>query len=169
MAWLGRAIAWLAILGIGAVLLISVLIPRIVGATPYTVLTGSMRPQMPPGTLVVVRPVPVRDLTVGTVVTYQLASGKPEVVSHRIVAKGYDGRGRLQFQTKGDANDVADAAWVRPVQIRGQRWYSVPYLGYASTILSRSQRQWMVNAVAAALLGYAAFMFASALRGERGS
>ncbi|MFT4299493.1 MAG: signal peptidase I [Aeromicrobium sp.] len=164
VGWLGRVAAWLVILGVVVVLVIAVLIPRVTGATPYTVLTGSMRPGMPPGTLVVVKPVKAQELSIGDVITYQLESGKSPVVTHRITGMGTSLKGEPLFVTQGDANDVADAAPVMPVQIRGRAWYSVPYLGYVNNALTGSQRQIAVYAVAGLLLGYAAWMFGGALR-----
>jgi signal peptidase len=169
MTWVGRVFAWLATLGIGAILAIAVLIPRIGGATPYVVLTGSMRPGMPPGTLVVVKPVSAANVGVGSVVTYQLTSGKPDVVTHRVVSMGFDGKGHRVFRTQGDANDAPDARWVRPVQIRGERWYAVPYLGYVTTLISGEQRQVALIAVVTFLIGYAAVMFIGAFRDRRQS
>lgn len=43
------------------------------------------RSTLPPGTLLVVLPTPVADIRVGDVVTYQIESGQPSVVSHRVV------------------------------------------------------------------------------------
>ena len=166
MGWVGRVLAWTVILGIGAIILIAVLIPRIAGATPYVVLTGSMRPTMPPGTMVVVRPAKSGDVGIGDVVTYQLKSGDPTVVTHRVVAMG-SFRGEPIFQTQGDANHVADEKWVRQVQIRGVKWYAVPYLGYVTSAITNSQRQVALYAIVTFLLGYAAFMFSSAVRDRR--
>ncbi len=159
----GQALAWVLLISTAAVVSIAVLVPRLGGATPYVVLTGSMRPEFPPGTLVVVRPVPVGQVRVGDVVTYQLESGKPEVVTHRVVAQGVDGRGRRSFQTKGDANRTADQKWVRPVQIRGVQWYHVPYLGYVTSLLTGDQRELLLKGVIAGLLGYALWMWGSAV------
>jgi signal peptidase I len=163
MGWVGRVLAWLVIFGIGATVLVAVLIPRIAGATPYVVLTGSMRPTMPPGSMVVVKPVPAQQLGIGHVITYQLESGKPTVVTHRIVSMGRF-RGEPIFRTQGDANDVHDQKWVRPAQIRGVRWYAVPYLGYVTSAVSAQQRNVASIVIVAFLLGYAAYMFASAGR-----
>lgn len=162
--WLGHLLAWLVILGIAAILAVAVLVPRITGATPYVLLTGSMRPQMPPGTLVVVRPVHADRIGVGAVVTYQLRSGDPTVVTHRVVSVGVDGKGQHRFVTQGDANNVADAKPVMPVQIRGQRWYYVPYLGYVTNVVTGQQRQVVLVGVITFLLLYAAAMFGSAAR-----
>lgn len=162
-----RVLAWTILLGVLVVIVMAVVVPRVTGARPYVVLTGSMRPQMPPGTLVVVRPVPTSQLAAGAVVTYQLQSGEPDVVTHRIVALGYDGRGRRVFRTQGDANPVADADWVHPEQIRGERWYSLPWIGHVSALLASKQRELATKVVGWGLGGYALWMFAGALRSRR--
>jgi len=164
LRWPGQVLAWLVILGIGAILVVAVLVPRIAGATPYTVLTGSMEPHLGPGTLVVVKSVDPDEIGVGSVITYQLESGKAAVVTHRVVAQGVNGDGEIIFQTQGDANDTPDAAWVRPVQIKGELWYSVPYLGRVNNVLNGEQRQLAVLLVGSLLLVYAAFQFTSAVR-----
>ena len=164
LGWIGQVLAWLFILSVTATLVAAVLIPRVAGATPYTILTGSMQPKLPPGTLVVVRPVDADEIGSGTVITYQLESGKATTVTHRVVSQGFNGKGELQFQTQGDANNTPDENWVKPVQIMGERWYAVPYLGYANNMLPGKERQMAVYIVAALLLGYAAFMFTGTIR-----
>jgi signal peptidase len=158
---------WLVILFVSAVVTIAVLVPRLAGATPYVVLTGSMEPQMPPGTLVVVKPVAADEITTGTVLTYQIESGKPTVVTHRVSSVGVDAKGKLRFGTKGDANKEPDAGLVMPVQIKGERWYYVPYLGYATSVITGEQRQIGMVTVVVGLLGYAGVMFIGAERDRR--
>jgi signal peptidase len=157
--WSFSVVAWVLILGCLAVIAVAVVVPRVAGATPYTVLTGSMRPHLPPGTLVVTRPVDPSRIGIGSVVTYQIHSGRPEVVTHRVVEIRSDLTGALSWRTQGDANDVADRGWVRPAQVKGELWYAVPGLGRVSVLLSGSQRGTAVHVVAAGLLGYAALMF----------
>ncbi|HKY57234.1 MAG TPA: signal peptidase I [Aeromicrobium sp.] len=166
-SWSIQAVAWFVIFAAVAMVAAAVLAPRLAGATPYTILTGSMRPSLPPGTLVVIKPAPVDDLRVGDVVTYQLESGKPQVVTHRIVKIGIDLEGDPVFTTRGDTNDVADAKPVRPVQIRGKLLYSVPKLGYVNNFISGTNRRAVTYGVVSLLLGYAAFMFVSAVRDRR--
>ena len=74
---------------------------------------------MPPGTLVVVRPTQIADIAAGDVLTYQIKSGDPTVVTHRVVQQGVDMTGQPRWRTQGDANDVADQNWVLPVQVKG--------------------------------------------------
>lgn len=165
--WIGQVLAWLVILGVVVVLAVAVVVPRLAGATPYTVLTGSMQPTYPPGMLVVVKPVDFDDIGVGDVITFQLESGKAAVATHRVVGEALRFDGERVLVTQGDANDDPDPNRVRDVQVKGELWYSVPYLGHVNTALSGRQRQWAVLGVSAALVGYAAFMFVSALRDRR--
>lgn len=162
-----RTAAWLVIAAGLVLLAVAIVVPRIGGATPYVVQTGSMRPDLPPGSLVVVRPVTGDDIAVGDVVTYQVASGEPVFVTHRVVSVSYDGRGELSMRTQGDANAVPDQESVREVQVRGELWYSLPYVGYVSGLLTGPQRAAGIYAVAAGLLLYALAEFAGALRDRR--
>lgn len=158
-----QAVAWTVILAVGAALVVAVLVPRLVGATPYTVLTGSMRPELPPGTLVVVRPVGMDDISVGDTITYQLRSREPAVVTHRVVGSGVRADGTAVLTTRGDANQVADARPVRQEQVRGRVWYAVPHLGRLNTALDPAQRQTAVHAVAAGLLLYSGWIVVAGL------
>lgn len=135
-----------------------VVVPRLTGSTPLTVLTGSMTPTYPPGTVVVVRPTPVDQLKIGDAVTYQLQSGDPTVVTHRLVGIALTADGKRLFTFRGDANTADDPAPVRPVQIRGRVWYSVPYVGYVATALSPLMRQLAIHIVAGGLLAYGVFL-----------
>jgi signal peptidase len=157
-------LAWGLLLVATGALAVAVVVPRLVGATPYAVLTSSMEPSLPEGTLVVVRPVRPEAIGVGSVITYQLRSGEPEVVTHRVVAQAVDGAGSRSFRTRGDANDVTDPGWVRPVQVKGEVWYAVPQLGRLHAALSRQQHHQLVHLAVAALLAYACARFAGALR-----
>lgn len=161
-AW--RVLVWLVLLLAAAVLAVGVLIPRLAGATPYNIETGSMRPHYPPGTLVVIKPAAADELRVGQVATYQISSGQPEVATHRIVSIGTSLKGERSFTFKGDANPSPDPEPVRPVQIRGSLMYAVPYLGWVNNLVTGHEHQILVYVAVAILLGYAAFMFTGAAR-----
>lgn len=142
-----------ALVAIVMVALVMIVVPLAINATPFTVLTGSMRPTMPPGTLVVTRTVPADVIDIGDVVTYQLHSNQPEVVTHRVVGVGFTGEGERLFVTRGDANNVDDDP-VRAVQVRGVVAYHVPYLGYVNTWVGINRPGWLLKAVAGALILY---------------
>ena len=126
-----------------------------------------MRPSLPPGTLVVVSPIDAADIRAGDVITYQLESGKRRVVTHRVTKVGQSLRGDTIFTTQGDANNVADALPVMPVQVKGKLWYSVPYLGHVNDVLTGQQRERATYGAAGLLALYAAYMFTGPLRDRR--
>lgn len=146
---------------LGLVLLTAVaaiVVPKAAGATPVTILTQSMEPTLPPGTLAIVRPEAPRDIRLGDVMTYQIRSGDPAVISHRVIGITTTSTGGLTFTTKGDNNATADPP-VMPIQVRGVVWYSVPLLGYLNSALDQGQRSWIVPAAGVLLLGYAGYLF----------
>ena len=165
--WLGQVTAWFVIAAVVVMLAVCVVIPRLGGATPYTILTGSMRPDFPPGTLVVVKPAAAEDIGLGSVVTYQLKSGESTVVTHRVVAVGIDSDGTRIFTTQGDGNSAPDPEKVIPAQVKGKVWYAVPHLGRISNLIDNAQRHAISVAIIGGLLAYAAYMFVTSARERR--
>ena len=155
----------LLVLALGA---ITIAVPAAVGGMPLSVLTGSMRPTYPPGTLVVIKPAAPEEIGIGDVITFQIESGKPAVATHRVIARSTDsGTGEVRFTTQGDANNTPDAEPVQPVQVRGKVWYAIPYLGWANQAIDGGTRSWAVPALAGALFLYAAWTVGSGLRERR--
>lgn len=154
--------------GVAGLLAVCVVVPAVAGAVPYAVVTRSMEPVLTPGTLAVVRPVADDEIAVGSVITYQVRSGEPEVVTHRVVEVAV-GSGTPRFRTQGDANESPDPGWVRPVQVRGELWYAVPYAGRLAGVLTPEQRRGGVALVAVALAAYAVMLLLADVRGRRRS
>jgi len=144
----------LLVAGLAVVLIV---VPKATGSTPLTVLTQSMDPTLPPGTLLVVRPTPVEDIRIGDVVTYQITSGQPAVISHRVVSVASSSDGSRTFTLKGDNNALADPAPVTAAQVRGVVWYSLPDVGLVNQLVNGS-RSWLIPAIAGVLLAYGAVM-----------
>lgn len=157
----------LIMLGIGV---LAVGVPAAVGGTPYSVLTGSMTPTYPPGTLIIVRPTPVEEIRIGDALTYQIESGKPAVVTHRVISILQDSAGGApRFITQGDANTLPDDPPVLEVQIKGTVWYAIPWLGYANQWVNGEARGVVIPAIAALLFAYASWMVLSGIRERRRS
>ncbi|MFJ5693581.1 signal peptidase I [Arthrobacter sp. NPDC093125] len=167
--WLRQVASWVLLLTMLALLAATIAVPKLTGSTPYTVLTGSMRPSMPPGSLVVTKPVEPATLKTGDAITYQIRSGEPEVVTHRIVAVSHSLGGDTTFVTQGDANPAPDEAPVKTGQIRGVVLYSIPLLGYVNLWLTGEQRIWGVGTAVVLLLSYSALMCTSAVIESRRS
>jgi len=149
-----------------AVAIAVVALPAVVGGSAMTVLTQSMEPGLPPGTLVVIKPTPVDDIAVGDVMTYQIRSGESAVVTHRVISKTYAG-GEVTFITQGDNNSAPDAAPVQEIQVRGTLWYSLPLLGWVNTALNGPNRTIVVAIAVGGLFTYAAAMAIGTLRDRR--
>ncbi|CAM2932110.1 signal peptidase I [Prescottella defluvii] len=162
--WVKSVVSWLLLIVMVGILALTIVIPRVTGSTPYTVLTGSMEPTYPPGTLVVVKPVDAGTLGVGDAITFQWESGKVDVVTHRITAVQYSAKGELRFTTQGDANRAPDERPVVPGQVRGKVWYAVPYVGYVNNFISGKQRSALLAVVVGGLLAYAVVMFVGSVR-----
>src|SRR5262245_13590095 len=165
--WLVQLLCGTFMLGVAVLLTVGVAVPRITGATPFVILTSSMRPTLPPGTLVISKPVDPADIGVGDVITYQLRSGEPEVVTHRVVTVSFTTGGEYVFTTKGDANDLPDEAPVRAVQVRGKSWYAVPYVGRATSLLNADDRRLIGWVVGGALIARGLWWLAEAAMTRR--
>ncbi len=94
---------------------------------PLLVLTGSMEPSVPVGSLVVIRDVDPDTVKVGDVVTYRLTSRlgfdtegyDTPYLTHRVESIESDASG-LRFITQGDANTAPDPLEVSPTQLLGR-------------------------------------------------
>lgn len=121
----------------GLLLLVALLAFLALGIGPHTglyrtvtMLTGSMRPTYPVGTVLVDVPEPTSHLRVGQVLTYQIPTEDHRVVSHRVLSVQRQPDGTTMVQTKGDANNGPDPWRARITDptvwtVRGK----VPYLG----------------------------------------
>jgi signal peptidase len=121
-----------------AALLMSLLVlgPHLLPYRIYAVESGSMRPTLPVGSTVVLRPVAASRIAVGDIITFRRPGTNSTLVTHRVVAVEH-GRGDTFFVTKGDANGARDA-WRVPAAGTGWRYsFSIPYLGYPVAALKQ--------------------------------
>ena len=110
---------------------------RIFGIQVYGVLTGSMEPTYPTGSLIYVKSVNAQELRVNDVITFSLTPGV--IATHRIVEVVPDENNPsiLRFRTKGDANHDVDASLVSAGNIVGKVAFSVPGLGYLASYIQQ--------------------------------
>ncbi|WP_288027466.1 signal peptidase I [Arthrobacter sp.] len=165
----GRGVAFLLFMVAALAALVLVVAPMATGSQTYTVLTNSMAPKYAPGTFLVVKPTSFAGLRVGDIITYQIASGKPAVISHRIITVGTTQSGERVFTTKGDNNSLADAAPVHAQQVRGKLLYAVPYVGFAANVLGQTNRGMLMPVAAVGLIGFGAFSMVQGAWGKKRS
>lgn len=113
--------------------LVSVLlaIPPILGFRTYAVLSGSMEPVLPVGSMAYVESVLPKEVSPGDIITYTTAGNSAKLVTHRVI--GINTKGRT-FITKGDANEVEDGP-VSFDRLVGRMRFNIPYLGYLTVFL----------------------------------
>ncbi len=125
------------VLVLAVLLLIAFAGVKVFGLTPYAVLSGSMEPQFPTGSLIYVRDVDPATITEGDSITFELESGA--LVTHEVYEIDHDVR---EFRTQGIANTdssgeiVHDALPVSFESVLGTPVFCVPYLGYLNQLLT---------------------------------
>lgn len=134
---------------------------RVIGLTPYTVLSGSMEPTYHVGSLIYVKEVEPSEVEVGDPITF-VVNEDLLVATHRVVEIDVqtsrqqaivdengeamvDAEGNpiyeevpldepaYYFTTKGDANDAVDGSQVYYKNLLGEPVFTIPYLGYLSS------------------------------------
>ncbi len=137
----GTAIVNLAVL-LALVALLGLAIGPHTGAyRTTTMLTGSMRPLYPPGSVLVITPQKASDLAPGQVITYNAPIEDRRVVTHRVIAVDHTGPYPV-METKGDANNGPDP-WKATVKsdtvwrVQGV----VPHVGRAIQLLRDPRAQ----------------------------
>jgi signal peptidase len=102
-----------------------------------TVVSDSMKPAMPVGSLLLVTSRPATELAPGDVLVYDPPVGPERTISHRVVSLAETSEG-IVITTKGDANATPDP-W-RAVVGRQPVWtvaFAVPHLGLVPHLLGQ--------------------------------
>ena len=139
------------VLVIVAVLLAVALVGvRVVGYTPYTILSGSMEPTYHVGSLIYVKKVDTSTLEAGDPITFALS--EDTIATHRIVEVVPDEEDArvIRFRTKGDANETVDGALVHYKNVLGKPVFTIPYLGYVADYIQHPPG--MYTAIAAGVI-----------------
>jgi signal peptidase len=135
----GRAARALDRLVMGAVVLTSLvvvagLVVVLLGFRPLVIRSGSMVPTYHVGDVVLVDPIPAHDLRAGDVVSLEYYPEYGESLTHRVRAvQQVDGR--VDVETRGDANDSSER-WSVPADATvGRVVASVPAIGAPATLV----------------------------------
>lgn len=125
---------------------------RLVGLSPFVVLSGSMEPTYHVGSLIYVKEVDYKQLQVGDPITYMVS--EDTVVTHRIIEilPDEEDPDTLRYFTQGDANDSPDGSSVHYKNILGTPVFSIPYLGYVSDYIQHPPGTYVAVAAGALLI-----------------
>ena len=154
MASLKKLWSVLSTLIVIAVVALAILLAgvRIVGLTPYVVLSGSMEPTYHIGSLIYDKKVDPFTLKEGDVITFMVS--EDTLATHRIVGvvPDEDEPGTIRFRTKGDANDAEDGTLVHYKNVVGTPVFTIPYLGYFSNWITHAPGKYIAITAAVVFL-----------------
>ena len=164
MAPLGRFLNFLgSLILLAAILLCLVLAaPRLAGIRTYVVISGSMEPAIPTGSMVYSKEVDPKTLETGDVIVFYSSNAAPGgtdtkdiiPITHRVVSND---TAAGEITTKGDANEQNDISKVTYMNVEGKVIFHVPHLGYLASPLSST-----MGKIALALIILAGYLLAEA-------
>jgi signal peptidase I len=124
----GRALTALTALLVLLALLVAG--TRVAGLEPLTVLSGSMRPAIAEGDLVLVRRTTAATMRPGQVVTFAAPGRAGRTLTHRVQSVRATSDDRVDVVTKGDANLVPERWSIAPAGRIARVEAVLPKLGY---------------------------------------
>lgn len=142
--WLVNVIVALAVLLVAFMFFA----PRL-GYNMHPVLSGSMEPALRVGGVVITQLIKVDEVKKGDVISYKIDEQR---ITHRVIEVSKAG-GKVQFQTKGDANEEPDPYAVIP---KGEKVpkvvYFVPYFGFLAGFLKHKTNFFLLIGIPAVCL-----------------
>lgn len=122
-----------ALLMVLILLCIPFTLPGFMGYKAYTVVSGSMEPGIPTGSLVYIKDMEPEDVETGHVIAYYGGRDTNVIITHRVVENRVT---KGEFITKGDANRTEDMNPVSYDHFLGRVELSIPKLGVAAQIMT---------------------------------
>ena len=125
-------------------------LPRLLGFEAYAIISGSMEPQIPVGSLVYAKAMAPEEVEAGDVIVFYGGRAGEAVTTHRVVENRNADR---EFITRGDAN-AGDDMEARPYEsLIGRVEHILPHFGRLSLMMSMaSGKTGMVCFLGAALI-----------------
>jgi signal peptidase len=147
---------------VSAIVVIAVLLVglRLFGIQVYSVISGSMEPEYPTGSLIYVKSVEPSEVEVDDVITFALPNGTP--ATHRVISIDEE---NSRFYTRGDANfkidpETGEKIYTEdpPVYFKnliGKPILVIPYLGYVAYFIQHPPGTYIALALGAVILALA--------------
>ena len=91
--------------------------PNIFGIKLFSIVSGSMEPEISKGDVILVEKVDQGELKEGDIISYKVEN---ETITHRIIKIENIENGEVQYTTKGDSNDIPDSIKIKYENIEGK-------------------------------------------------
>jgi signal peptidase len=134
------------------VLIVAAAAPTALGLRSFTVLTGSMRPGLQVGDVVVEELVTPEQLRLGDVVTFSSPDAPRRLITHRVRSVAIRD-GVAAVRTRGDANTTGEAWSIGTSQRLGRVVRRVPAIGYVAVYSRRPIARVLLLVLPALMLG----------------
>lgn len=153
-----KILIWMAVAVVLAPFIVYA-VPQVVGGShSYVVRSGSMEPAIQVGSVVIIQPVKPSHVEKDDIITFEDEEVSEEEgsehtnrVTHRVV-KIRKNSEKLEFKTKGEANEDPDPGWVKEDQLVGKVMFSVPKLGYVLNWTGSKYGYFLLFLIPAALI-----------------
>ena len=119
---------------------------------PYTIITGSMQPEINVGDIVIIKKQNTAE--VGEIVAYQNNSS---IIVHRVIEK-VENNSKVEYITKGDNNNAPDMKTVKSEQIIGVGKYVIPELGHIAIFVATNPETAFGILVVLVLIGFLVYV-----------
>ena len=118
---------------------VPLIVPKTMGYQLYTVVSGSMEPAVPTGSLVYIKYVEPGDIETGDIIAFYGSDAQGSIITHRVVSNS---NAMGEFITKGDANAENDMNPVTYEQYVGKMVRSIPKVGalYRRSLSAQERR-----------------------------
>jgi len=136
------------LLAITVVIALAVLALNLFGGRTLAVLSGSMEPNYPVGSLVFAVPTPPEEIISGDAISYVI-NNQGTTVTHRVIEADREAR---HFITQGDANNAPDGNPVLYENVIGVVRFHVPMLGYALSFVLTTSGKIIAGTIVVALI-----------------
>ena len=104
---------------------------EIFGYKTYIVLTGSMKPEINPNDIVIVKKPDQSSIKVGDIITYAVGNNSA-TVTHRII-EIVEQNGKKLYKTKGDNNNSEDSDLISYEEVQGKFCFKISKIGTVLT------------------------------------
>lgn len=122
------------VIALVALLLVAFIVLKATGFQFFVVMSGSMEPILPVGSVVLVQPTPYDDIQVGDDISFVVGEERI-TVTHRVIEKDENSN---TLTTKGVANNVSDDP-IPASAVIGKVIFDIPFIGRLLYFLSSLQ------------------------------
>lgn len=124
---------WMILTMLVILLCLPFALPNLMGVQAYAIVSGSMEPEIPTGSLIYVEAVEPGKLEPGEIATFRTGDGESGIVTHRVVENR---KSEKELVTRGDANQAPDPRPVPYIRVIGRVKGHVPCLGWLYPLVS---------------------------------